>query len=245
MSKDGDVPRGGAATARVSSAHTEPPVEIRRAALVPLHGLAGPIGLVWSERGIHFLNLPEPTEAITRARVASHFPEASWAPPDDLVRTWIARLDRMLAEPTAAPDDLHDLPLVLDGVPDFNKRAYDLARRIPPGETLTYGEIAQRLGSPGAARAVGQAMGKNPIPIIVPCHRVLAAGGKMGGFSGAGGVVTKRVLLALERRESPLGPLFAQGPRLPVLVGVDPGRKRARTARGRRSARRVHREPAR
>lgn len=177
--------------------------------LTNIHGLVGPIGLVWGERGIHFLTFPEGSETATRARLAGHFPEAVEAPLDANARTWVARIDRMLAQETSAPDDLADLPLVFDGVPHFNKRAYDLARRIPPGETRTYGEIATALGSPGAARAVGQAMGKNPIPIIVPCHRVLAAGGKMGGFSGAGGLATKRVLLSLERRESALGPLFA------------------------------------
>lgn len=178
-------------------------------ALTKIHGLVGPIGLVWGERGIHFLTFHEGSDEATRARLVRHFPDAVERPLDDRARDWLARVDRVLARTTAAPDDLSDLPLVFDGVPAFNKRAYDLARRIPPGETRTYGEVAAALGSPGAARAVGQAMGKNPIPIIVPCHRVLAAGGKWGGFSGAGGLTTKRVLLALERQENALGPLFA------------------------------------
>jgi methylated-DNA-[protein]-cysteine S-methyltransferase len=87
----------------------------------------------------------------------------------------------------------------MDGVPPFRRRVYQMARTIPPGETRSYGEIAARLGAPGSARAVGQALGRNPFPIIVPCHRVLAAGGKIGGFSANGGVGTKLRMLALER----------------------------------------------
>ena len=88
--------------------------------------------------------------------------------------------------------------LDLTGVGDFHRRIYDLTRDVGWGETITYGELARRVGAPGAARAVGQAMGRNPIPIIIPCHRVLASGGKVGGFSAFGGAVTKTRLLALE-----------------------------------------------
>jgi methylated-DNA-[protein]-cysteine S-methyltransferase len=86
----------------------------------------------------------------------------------------------------------------MDGVPAFHRRVYELTRQILPGETRTYGEIAADLGEPGAARAVGQALGRNPFPILVPCHRVLAAGGKAGGFSAPGGVATKWRLLDIE-----------------------------------------------
>ena len=86
---------------------------------------------------------------------------------------------------------------------EFDTAVYRVARDIPPGETLTYGEIAERLDDPGAARAVGQALGANPIPIIIPCHRVLAAGGRAGGFSAPGGVATKLELLEIERRRTP------------------------------------------
>src|SRR6201999_1121329 len=80
----------------------------------------------------------------------------------------------------------------------FHQRVYALARRIPSGATLTYGEVATRIGSPGAARAVGQALGRNPFAIVVPCHRVLAAGGRTGGFSANGGVATKRRVRSIE-----------------------------------------------
>jgi methylated-DNA-[protein]-cysteine S-methyltransferase len=83
-------------------------------------------------------------------------------------------------------------------VPDFHRRVYDVARRIQPGSTMSYGEIATQLGTPRDARAVGQALGQNPFPIVVPCHRVVAAGGKLGGFSAPGGVTTKLRLLAIE-----------------------------------------------
>ena len=94
----------------------------------------------------------------------------------------------------------------LDGVPEFDRRVYEIARAIPCGATLSYGEIARQLGVPGGARAVGQALGRNPIPVIVACHRVLAAGGKMGGFSAAGGIATKRRMLDIERGTPSLFP---------------------------------------
>jgi methylated-DNA-[protein]-cysteine S-methyltransferase len=95
--------------------------------------------------------------------------------------------------------DLTDVPLDFDeSVPAFHRRVYDVARTIRPGTTLSYGEIAVRVGEPDAARAVGQALGRNPIPIIVPCHRVLAANGGTGGFSAPGGTATKLQLLAIE-----------------------------------------------
>ena len=99
-----------------------------------------------------------------------------------------AAIDGIVALLRGEKRDLREIALDLDGVPDFNRRVYELARTIPPGSTLTYGEIARRLASPGTARAVGQALGQNPWPIVVPCHRVLAADGGMGGFSAPGGV---------------------------------------------------------
>ena len=98
---------------------------------------------------------------------------------------------------------------------EFNRKVYAIAQAIPPGETITYGEIAERLGDKALARAVGQALGENPVPIIVPCHRVLAAGGKSGGFSGSGGVVTKLKMLTIERAQ-PGGPTLFDA--LPLIV---------------------------
>ncbi len=96
----------------------------------------------------------------------------------------------------------------------FEKEVYAIARTIPPGETLTYGDIAEKLGDKLLARDVGQAMGKNPFPIVVPCHRVVAANGKLGGFSAAGGVETKLKMLAIEGAAvGGQSDLFAAAPR--------------------------------
>ena len=104
--------------------------------------------------------------------------------------------------------DLSLIPLDLHGVSVFHQRVYEAARRIPLGQTSTYGALADVVGAPGGARAVGQAMGRNPVPLLVPCHRVLAADGGMGGFSAPGGVATKRRLLEIE------GADLAEAPRL-------------------------------
>src|SRR5207247_6696232 len=106
--------------------------------------------------------------------------------------------EQMVALLRGAPTDLAAVALDMDGVRAFHRRVYEVARTIPAGKTLSYGDIAARLGAPRAARAVGQALGRNPFPIVVPCHRVLAAGGKPGGFSANGGVATKLRLLAIE-----------------------------------------------
>lgn len=108
--------------------------------------------------------------------------------------------------------DLSAVRLDMDRVPAFHRDVYRLARDIAPGDTRTYGELARALGSPGAARAVGQAMGRNPFAPVVPCHRVVASGGT-GGFSAGGGVATKLRLLDIERRGGPGPlPLFDRGP---------------------------------
>ncbi len=93
---------------------------------------------------------------------------------------------------------LLDIRLDMTGIDDLEGRIYASARAILPGQTRSYGEIAADLGDPALARAVGQAMGKNRFPIIVPCHRVLAAGGRAGGFSAPGGLATKRRMLVIE-----------------------------------------------
>jgi methylated-DNA-[protein]-cysteine S-methyltransferase len=106
--------------------------------------------------------------------------------------------------------DLSTVALDMDRVPLFSQRVYEVARTISPGATLSYGDIAGRLGNPGAARAVGRALGRNPFPIIVPCHRVLAARGRVGGFSATGGTATKLRLLSIEGVVvGPERPLFA------------------------------------
>jgi len=168
----------------------------------------GTCGLVWGSRGIAGLQLPERTAEATRARVKRRWPGVVEA---DAVPAGVQRaLDRVQALLAGGTVDLADIPLDLEAAPDFHRRVYEVARTIPPGRTLTYGEIANRLGMPHESREVGQALGKNPIAIIVPCHRVLGADGKMGGFSANGGVSTKRRMLEIEGApEVGAGPLFA------------------------------------
>jgi methylated-DNA-[protein]-cysteine S-methyltransferase len=155
----------------------------------------GRCAIAWSARGVAGVQLPEAGEAATRARVRRHFPDATEAPPPAEVQRAIEGIVVLLH---GEPGDLATIVLDMTGVPPFERRVYEVARTIAPGATLTYGEIAARLGEPGAARAVGQALGRNPFPLIVPCHRVLAASGKAGGFSAHGGVTTKLRLLSIE-----------------------------------------------
>ena len=148
----------------------------------------GHCGIVWSERGVAGVQLPERNEHATRNRILRRFPGAREAVPPDVV---LRAIDDIVALLGGEPRDLTHVTLDTEDMADFNRRVYAIARTIPPGATLSYGEIAERLGDRALARDVGQALGQNPIPIIVPCHRVLAAGGKVGGFSAPGGVVTK------------------------------------------------------
>ena len=155
----------------------------------------GRCGIVWGERGIASVQLPETHDHSTRSRLLRRFPGAGDAPPPPNVQRAI---DDIVALLRGEPNDLAAVALDMDCVPPFERRVYEVARTIPPGRTLTYGEIASRLDEPGSARAVGQALGKNPFAIVVPCHRVVAAGGKTGGFSANGGITLKLRLLALE-----------------------------------------------
>ncbi len=160
----------------------------------------GPCALVWSGLGLVGAALPDASAAATRAQVRRRFRAARALAPPPAVQRAIVRVLGLLQ---GAKDDLQDIVLDLRGLPEFNRRVYAIARRIPPGATRSYGEIAQELGEPHAARAVGQALGANPIPIIVPCHRVLAADHRAGGFSAPGGTRTKLRLLEIEG--APLG----------------------------------------
>ena len=155
----------------------------------------GRCGVVWSPRGLRTMQLPEGREAETRARLVRRFPDAVESEPPAKIKRAIGEIVALLR---GEPRDLSDIALDMEDVPPFHQRVYEVARTIPPGSTLTYGEIAERLGDRGAARAVGQALGRNPFAIVVPCHRVLAAGGKVGGFSASGGITTKLRLLTIE-----------------------------------------------
>ena len=155
----------------------------------------GRCGIVWGERGISAVQLPMPNEDKTRARIRQRHGDIAEAPPPAEVQSAIDGMVELLA---GKPNDLRDVVLDLDDVPEFNRGVYDIARTIPPGKTMTYGDIAKKLGGVELSRDVGQALGRNPCPIVVPCHRVLAAGNKPGGFSANGGVVTKLKMLTIE-----------------------------------------------
>ena len=155
----------------------------------------GKCGIAWGERGVAGVQLPEAGEVESRARMLHRFPAAGETVPPPKVQRLI---DRIVALLRGEASDLSSVVLYMDGVPELQRRVYEAARTIPPGKTLSYGDNARRVGAPRAARAVGQALGRNPFPIVVPCHRVLAAGGKIGGFSAQGGVATKQRMLAIE-----------------------------------------------
>jgi len=155
----------------------------------------GICGIEWGPRGINGLQLPMGSDEKTRARIRQRHGDIAETAPTDEVQRAIDRIVKLLA---GGRDDLMDIALDLDGVPEFNRGVYDIARTIPPGQTMTYGDIAKRLGGVELSRDVGQALGRNPCPIVVPCHRVLAAGKKPGGFSARGGVDTKLKMLAIE-----------------------------------------------
>ena len=156
----------------------------------------GACGIAWTGDRIAAVQLPETTPAGTRDRMLRHTGEVAKAGGSAFVQSAIARIQALLE---GAHDDLCDLPLDWSGVPEFHRRVYEVTRAIAPGEALTYGEVAKRVGDPGASRAVGQALGRNPFAPVVPCHRVLAAGGRSGGFSADGGADTKLRMLEIEK----------------------------------------------
>lgn len=155
----------------------------------------GPCAIAWGESGIVGCQLPQANVNAMRARMRQRFPDAVEAAPDGVAADAVAAIQAVLR---GEPADLSATPLDYRGVPPFNRRVYEVALAIPPGRTMTYGQIAQAIGDPGASRSVGQALGSNPFAPIVPCHRVLAAGGRTGGFSAVGGVATKLRMLAIE-----------------------------------------------
>lgn len=156
----------------------------------------GMMGLGWTERGLARLSLPGGNleDRVTRWGFRGD-------PPAALLRI----MGRIVEYARGVEVEFDAFELDVNAVPDFHRRCYDDIRRLRWGQTTTYGEIARRLGDVQFSRAVGQAMGANPIPLIVPCHRVLAASGRAGGFSAPGGVATKMRMLAMEQAAAPGG----------------------------------------
>lgn len=155
----------------------------------------GRCGIAWGPRGVIGLQLPEKTTAATRLRLMRHCPNADEADPPKPIARAIEEIQALLR---GEKKSLRAITLDMSRAPAFNARVYETARAIPPGQTRTYGDIAHAIGDPSAARAVGQALGRNPFAIIVPCHRVIGANAKLVGFSANGGIATKLRLLQIE-----------------------------------------------
>ena len=199
----GDAGRQGLPAQALSPAE---PGELREPVDRPCAGLrAGwvlfetPVGvcaLAWTADGrLAACRLPDDDEERLRQHMRQRHGDAEQVLPPAVVRGWITRLRAVMA---GAADTLADVPLADEALPPFHRRVWALARQIPPGQTRHYAELALALGEPGAARAVGQALGANPFAPVVPCHRVLAARAGAGGFSAPGGTRTKLRLLELE-----------------------------------------------
>jgi methylated-DNA-[protein]-cysteine S-methyltransferase len=153
----------------------------------------GEFGIGWTETGVARVQLPGMEHAALRQRINRG--GARSGEPTRIVEAAINRIEDYAAGETV---DFADIPLDLAGISDFNRRAYALLLAIGWGETTTYGALARELGDVTLSRAVGAAMGANPIPLIIPCHRVLASDGKPGGFSAPGGAESKLRMLELE-----------------------------------------------
>jgi methylated-DNA-[protein]-cysteine S-methyltransferase len=166
----------------------------------------GHCGIAWSGGGVEGVQLPEGSRDATAARCRRRFPGAREVSPPPEIQTIVEGIGALLRGERA---DLSSARLDMAGVGDVDRRVYEAARAVPAGATATYGDIARRVGPPATPRSVGQSLGRNPFPIVVPCHRILGAGGRLVGFSASGGVTTKLRLLSIE---GSMLPLFAARP---------------------------------
>ena len=155
----------------------------------------GRCGVAWGYSGVIGVQLPEAREIETRKRLFQLYPDARELRAPMNVEIAIEAITALLRGQAA---DFSDVTLDMTGIHVFNRRVYELTRAIPRGETRTYGDVAARLGAPGAVNSVTQAISKNPFMIIVPCHRVLEAGGYADKISPHGGTISKRRLLSIE-----------------------------------------------
>jgi methylated-DNA-[protein]-cysteine S-methyltransferase len=170
----------------------------------------GPCGIAWNPQGLTRLQLPEPDHGATERRLQRRVPHARAQVPALATAEAIAALQRYFS---GEPEDFSNIAVDLEGISPFHQKIYAALRRVGWGQVTSYGTLARAVGEPDAARAIGQAMRQNPVPIVIPCHRVLAAGRKVGGFSAPGGATTKVRLLKLEGVR--LDPAADEAPRLP------------------------------
>jgi methylated-DNA-[protein]-cysteine S-methyltransferase len=170
----------------------------------------GACGIAWSEAGLLSVRLPETDPRRASRSFANGFPELEEAAMPPAVAVVAKRIAAHLG---GVQTDYVDVALDDGSVGAWERSVYRAAAAIPFGETRTYGALARELGRPETAQAVGQALGRNPWPIVVPCHRILAADGRTGGFSAPGGATTKLRLLEIEGALAPSSlPLFAPLP---------------------------------
>jgi methylated-DNA-[protein]-cysteine S-methyltransferase len=155
----------------------------------------GRCGIAWTGDLVTAVQLPERNDEATRLRLERTAGRSSDLPRPTAVQ---AAIDAMTALLSGERTDLSFVELDLERVAPFERTVYEATRTIAPGTSRTYGQVAELIGEPGGARAVGQALGANPFPLVVPCHRVLGAGGRLVGFSAVGGVETKRRILLIE-----------------------------------------------
>ncbi len=158
----------------------------------------GPLGLGWSDAGIRHIYLPEATPDATAARLEAKGYVKRRKTPKHLDHS----AKRIAQHLRGRPVDLDEVLLDVEHLPETRRKIYDTLRRVPRGTTLTYGELAERAGMPGTQQSVGTAMGENPCPIVIPCHRVIRTDGTLCGYGG--GLWRKRILLDLERGQGTL-----------------------------------------
>jgi methylated-DNA-[protein]-cysteine S-methyltransferase len=160
----------------------------------------GTAALAWTDAVVVGVQLPSRDAARTRAHLLRYHQDAEESVPTPAIGHVISRIQALLA---GGHDDLRDVEVDLSGMAPFQRQVYEFVRTIPPSQAMTYGQVAEAVGAPGGAQAVGQAMGHNPVPIVVPCHRVVAAHRRLGGFSAPGGATTKRRMLTIEGADLP------------------------------------------
>ena len=187
----------------------------------------GTCAIAWNEIGLTGVWLPEAHAESLRRKVARRCAGARESDPSGEVTEAVEAITRLLAGERI---DLSGVALDSAGIDDFDRRVYAVTRAIAPGRVLSYGEVAARVGVDATARAVGQSLGRNAMPIVVPCHRVVATGGGLGGFSAPGGTETKRRMLVIEDAH-PSGPpgLFDADARAPGDAGAATSDREARS----------------
>lgn len=188
----------------------------------------GECAIAWNDAGLVAIWLPSASPGALRRRLRSRWPDAEPAELSGEVAEIVEAIARLLAGEHVG---FATARLDLSDTDDFDRRVYAVTRGIAAGQVLTYGEIAARIAGGATAREVGQSLGRNPWPIVVPCHRVVAAGNALGGFSAPGGTATKRRLLAIERARRSGAPDLFDPPAGDGTASADPASDREAAAR--------------